>query len=109
MTSKLILLRHGESEWNNKHLFCGWVDVGLTSKGQQQAVQAANLISQNGLSHDLMFTSKLTRSCETADIISKSLGRMWMDVIRSWRLNERHYGALQGREKSDVVAEVGKE
>lgn len=106
---RLILLRHGQSEWNNSNRFCGWVDVKLTDKGKQQAGQAASLIKQAHLPPDIIFTSKLTRSCQTGQIVANALERPWVDVVRSWRLNERHYGALQGRKKDEVYKEVGKE
>lgn len=106
---KLVLLRHGESEWNSKNLFCGWVDVCLTEKGRRQASDSARLLEKFELAPDVIFTSKLTRSCQTAEIIMDSMKIVWTDVIRSWRLNERHYGSLQGRKKADVLQEVGEE
>lgn len=105
----LILLRHGQSEWNNTNLFCGWTDVKLTPQGEDQAAHSAELLAENLLLPDVVYTSKLTRACQTAYIIAQKLDRMWMAVHRTWRLNERHYGALQGRKKSDVVKEVGKD
>lgn len=102
-------MRHGQSEFNNLNIFCGWLDAHLTPKGQDQARSSAELIKQFDLIPDHVFTSKLTRTCQTARIIMEQLDREWIDVDKSWRLNERHYGALQGRDKSQVLAELGEE
>ncbi|ODV98190.1 hypothetical protein PACTADRAFT_31596 [Pachysolen tannophilus NRRL Y-2460] len=108
---KIIILRHGESEWNKSNLFCGWVDVPLSDKGKDQAVSTANLIlqSKENFNPTLVFTSKLTRSCQTANIILEKLNKQYLDIYRSWRLNERHYGKLQGETKSVILAKFGKE
>lgn len=105
----LIILRHGQSEFNNLNKFCGWIDAKLTEKGKEQAKFASNLIKQQGLKPKILFTSKLTRTAQTGNIILEELDRLWIDVSRSWRLNERHYGALQGKDKSSVRAQVGDE
>lgn len=109
MTHTLILMRHGQSQLNNASTFCGWLDAVLSDKGQSQAQQAAHLIQDSQLAPDIIFTSKLTRTCQTAKIIMETLNREWIDVAKSWRLNERHYGALQGRVKSEVLQELGEE
>jgi 2,3-bisphosphoglycerate-dependent phosphoglycerate mutase len=95
----LILLRHGESEWNALGLFTGWVDVGLTAVGAEEAARAGRLLLDRGLWPDLVHTSVLTRAIRSAEIALHACGRSWVPVRRSWRLNERHYGALQGKSK----------
>lgn len=109
MVHKLILLRHGESEWNKIDRFCGWVDVKLTERGKQEAVRAGELLEKAGLKADIVYTSMLTRTIQTANITLERLDRLWLPVKRSWRLNERHYGALQGKYKSAILAKYGKE
>lgn len=109
MSHTLVLMRHGQSQLNNASTFCGWIDAPLSTKGQDQAKEAAELIEQYNLVPDVIFTSKLTRTCQTAKIITETLRREWIDVTKTWRLNERHYGALQGRVKSEVLEEMGKE
>ncbi|MDR0836701.1 MAG: phosphoglyceromutase [Propionibacteriaceae bacterium] len=109
MTAKLILLRHGESEWNSKNLFTGWVDVGLNDKGQAEALAAAGLLKDANLLPDKLFTSLLRRAITTANIALDASDRHWIPVERSWRLNERHYGALQGLNKSDIRETYGEE
>lgn len=106
---KLIVLRHGELEWNNSNKFCGWHDVGLTEKGKEEARYAARLIKEHNLKPTKLYTSKLTRSIHTGDIMLEELGRLWCDEVKSWRFNERHYGAFQGRDKSEVYKELGKD
>lgn len=108
---RLILVRHGESEWNNLNVFCGWVDVSLTDKGRQQAGNAGKLMKESsyGLKPKMIFTSKLSRAIQTSNIIAAQIDRVWIDIVKSWKLNERHYGLLQGRKKSEVLQEVGKE
>jgi 2,3-bisphosphoglycerate-dependent phosphoglycerate mutase len=105
----LVLLRHGESEWNAKGLFTGWVDVGLAEKGRQEAVTAGQLIVDAGLRPDIVHTSVLTRAITTANVTLEVAGLSWLPVHRSWRLNERHYGALQGKDKAQTREEFGDE
>jgi 2,3-bisphosphoglycerate-dependent phosphoglycerate mutase len=106
---RLVLLRHGESTWNAKNLFTGWVDVPLSDKGQQEATQSATLMSERGILPDVLHTSVLRRAITTAQICLDGLDRHWVPVRRSWRLNERHYGALQGKDKKETLAEFGEE
>ena len=105
----LILLRHGNSEWNQKNLFTGWVDVGLTEQGEAEGRRAGELLAESGLLPDILYTSVLLRAIDTANIALKRAGRSWIDVKRSWRLNERHYGALQGKDKAETLEEYGAE
>jgi 2,3-bisphosphoglycerate-dependent phosphoglycerate mutase len=105
----LILLRHGESEWNQKNLFTGWVDVGLTAKGVAEARRAGELLSDAGLRPDIVYTSLLTRAIKTANGALEVVDRLWIPVKRSWRLNERHYGALQGLDKAETKEKYGEE
>src|ERR1700744_4075291 len=105
----LVLLRHGESEWNTKGLFTGWVDVGLSSKGAQEAAAAGRMVVDAGLRPDVVHTSVLTRAIQTANVALESAGLSWLPVRRSWRLNERHYGALQGKDKAQTREEFGDE
>ncbi|MGO1545622.1 MAG: phosphoglyceromutase [Gulosibacter sp.] len=105
----LILVRHGQSEWNEKNLFTGWVDVNLTEKGRAEAVRAGELINEAGLTPDILYTSRLVRAIDTANIALKTAGLSWIDVKRDWRLNERHYGALQGKNKAAIRDEFGEE
>lgn len=107
MTNTLILLRHGQSEWNEKNLFTGWVDVRLTEKGRGEAANAGKLLSEAGLLPDVLHTSLLSRAIQTANLALESADRMWIPVHRSWRLNERHYGALQGLDKSETLEKYG--
>jgi 2,3-bisphosphoglycerate-dependent phosphoglycerate mutase len=103
----LILLRHGESQWNEKNLFTGWVDVDLSTKGLAEAKRAGELIKENDLLPDILHTSLLRRAINTANIALDVADRHWIPVRRSWRLNERHYGALQGKDKAQTLAEYG--
>jgi 2,3-bisphosphoglycerate-dependent phosphoglycerate mutase len=105
----LILLRHGESEWNSKGLFTGWVDVGLAEKGRQEAAAAGRMVADAGLRPDVVHTSVLTRAISTANTALEAAGLSWLPVSRSWRLNERHYGALQGKDKAQTREEFGDE
>jgi 2,3-bisphosphoglycerate-dependent phosphoglycerate mutase len=105
----LVLLRHGESEWNAKGLFTGWVDVGLSEVGAQEAVNGGRLLAQSGLRPDTVHTSVLTRAIQTAHLALEEAGLLWLPVRRSWRLNERHYGALQGKDKAATRREFGGE
>jgi 2,3-bisphosphoglycerate-dependent phosphoglycerate mutase len=103
----LILLRHGESDWNQKNLFTGWVDVDLTDDGRREAVRAGELIAEHGLLPDVLHTSLLRRAITSAQLALDTADRQWLPVRRSWRLNERHYGALQGKDKAAVRGEFG--
>ncbi len=109
MTYTLILLRHGESEWNAKNLFTGWVDVPLTEKGVAEASRAGTLLAEEGLLPDVVHTSLQRRAITTACLTLDAADRHWIEVKRSWRLNERHYGALQGKNKKETLAEYGEE
>ena len=109
MTSKLILLRHGESEWNAKNLFTGWVDVDINEKGVGEAKKAAELLEAEGLLPDVLHTSLLRRAIHTAQITLDGCDRHWIPVKRSWRLNERHYGKLQGLNKTEIRDQFGEE
>ena len=109
MSYKLILLRHGESEWNAKNLFTGWVDVALSDKGRAEAARGGELLKEANLLPDVLHTSLLTRAINTADIALSSAGVVGIPVKRSWRLNERHYGALQGKDKAATLKEYGAE
>ena len=105
----LILLRHGESDWNKKNLFTGWVDVDLTASGEDEARRGGELLRDAGVQPEVLHTSLLRRAIRTANITVDVIDRLWLPVRRSWRLNERHYGALQGKDKSEVRAEFGDE
>jgi len=108
-THTLILLRHGNSEWNQKNLFTGWVDVRLTDQGVTEAKRAGDLLAAAKLLPDVLYTSVLTRAIQTANLTLDVVDRAWIPVKRSWRLNERHYGALQGKDKAQTLAEYGAE
>lgn len=107
MTYTLILLRHGHSEWNAKNLFTGWVDVDLNDQGRAEAVRAGQLLVENEVLPDVLYTSRQKRAINTANLALAEADRGWIDVKRSWRLNERHYGALQGKDKAQTLAEFG--
>ncbi|NBY31619.1 MAG: phosphoglyceromutase [Actinobacteria bacterium] len=107
MTYSLILLRHGESEWNAKNLFTGWVDVELSDKGRAEAKRGGELLKSKNLLPDILHTSVLRRAIDTSQIALEACERAWIPVRRSWRLNERHYGALQGKDKAATLAEYG--
>jgi len=109
MSYKLILLRHGESEWNAKNLFTGWVDVELSEKGLVEAARGGQLLKEANLLPDVLHTSLLKRAINTADIALTNCGRTGIPTKRSWRLNERHYGALQGKDKAATLKEYGQE
>ena len=109
MTASLILLRHGESTWNAKNLFTGWVDVDLTEKGVAEAYRGGELLIEAGLYPNVVHTSLLRRAIRTAEISLNVADRHWIETKRSWRLNERHYGALQGKDKAATLAEYGEE
>src|SRR5512134_2208006 len=104
---KLVLLRHGESTWNRENRFTGWTDVDLSDRGREEAQAAGELLKREGYSFDLAFTSVLTRAIRTCWIVLDVLGELWIPVERSWRLNERHYGALQGLDKAETAARHG--
>src|SRR5580658_4696750 len=105
----LVLLRHGESVWNSEGLFTGWVDVGLSEKGMKEAEKAGAMLREAGLQPGVVHTSVLTRAIQTANLALESAGLLWLPVRRSWRLNERHYGALQGKDKAETREEFGDE
>ena len=106
---KLILLRHGESQWNAKNLFTGWVDVELSTKGIEEAKRGGLLLKESNLLPDIVHTSLLRRAINTASLALDNCDRHWIPVQRSWRLNERHYGALQGKDKAATLKEYGEE
>jgi 2,3-bisphosphoglycerate-dependent phosphoglycerate mutase len=105
----LVLLRHGESEWNKANLFTGWVDVPLSENGRAEAARGGSMLVEHGLQPDVLHTSVLRRAIQTAEVSLGEAGRSWIPVRRSWRLNERHYGALQGKDKAATLAEYGEE
>ena len=107
--STLVLLRHGESVWNAEGLFTGWVDVDLSPKGEEEARRGGRLLAEAGIRPDVVHTSLLKRAIRTANIALEEAGLHWIPVKRSWRLNERHYGALQGKNKAQTRAEFGDE
>ena len=109
MPYRLVLLRHGESDWNAKNLFTGWVDVDLSEKGRAEAIRGGELIAARSLLPDVLHTSVLQRAISTAEIAMRAAGRSWIPVRRSWRLNERHYGALQGKDKKQTLEQFGEE
>ena len=104
---KLVLLRHGESTWNKENRFTGWTDVGLTEKGRDEAVQAGRLLAKEGFVFDVAFTSVLKRAIKTLWIALEEMDLMWIPIHNSWRLNERHYGALQGLNKTETAKKHG--
>ena len=106
---ELILLRHGESEWNAKNLFTGWVDVRLSATGEAEAARGGKLLAERGLLPDVVHTSVLRRAIHTSQLALDACDRHWIPVHRSWRLNERHYGALQGKDKKETLAKYGEE
>jgi 2,3-bisphosphoglycerate-dependent phosphoglycerate mutase len=106
---KLVLLRHGESTWNKENRFTGWTDVDLTDKGREEARTAGQLLKAGGYTFDLLFTSLLKRAIRTSNIALDELDQLWLPVERSWRLNERHYGALQGLNKAETAARHGED
>ena len=104
---KIVLLRHGESTWNQENRFTGWTDVGLTDKGQAEAVAAGRLLKKEGYRFDVAFTSVLKRANKTLNVVLEEMDQLWIPVQHSWRLNERHYGALQGLDKAETAAKYG--
>ncbi|WP_334142708.1 phosphoglyceromutase [Rhabdothermincola sp.] len=109
MTHTLVLLRHGESEWNKANLFTGWFDADLSERGREEAVQGGQDLAAAGIEPDVVHTSVQTRAIRTANLALDQLGRLWIPVRRSWRLNERHYGALQGLDKRETTERYGAE
>ena len=107
MTTRLVLLRHGESVWNKENRFTGWTDVGLSEKGIVEAHDAARWLVEGGYGFDVAYTSVLKRAIKTLWIVMEDLDQMWIPVHRSWRLNERHYGALQGLNKAEMASKFG--
>ena len=106
---KIVLLRHGESQWNKENRFTGWTDVNLTEKGEAEARSAGDLMKAEGFQFDVAFTSVLTRAVRTLWLALESMDMVWLPIINSWRLNERHYGALQGLNKAETAAQYGDE
>lgn len=106
---KLVLLRHGESEWNRLNLFTGWTDVDLTEKGRQEASEAGRLLAESGFDFDICYTSYLKRAIHTLNLALSQMDREWLPVIKTWLLNERHYGALQGLDKAETARRYGEE
>src|SRR5688572_33050266 len=106
---KLVLLRHGQSTWNKENRFTGWTDVDLTDKGRHEAAHAGRLLRGEGYAFDLLFTSVLKRAIRTANIALDELDELWLPVVKDWRLNERHYGALQGLNKAETAAKHGED
>ena len=106
---KLVLLRHGESEWNRLNLFTGWTDVPLSDKGRAEAKEAGRLLAAEGFDFDLCYTSYLKRAIDTLDMALAEMDRQWLPVTKSWKLNERHYGALQGLNKAETAEKYGEE
>ena len=104
---RIVLLRHGESTWNQENRFTGWTDVGLTAKGLREAQAAGEALKREGFAFDVAFTSVLKRAIKTLWVVLEELDRMWIPVHHSWRLNERHYGALQGLDKAETAAKFG--
>ena len=106
-THRLVLLRHGQSQWNLENRFTGWTDVDLTEQGEREARQAAALLGEQGFAFDIAYTSVLRRAIRTLWIVLDGLDRMWIPVVHTWRLNERHYGALQGLNKAETALKYG--
>lgn len=109
MPSQLVLLRHGQSQWNLENRFTGWVDVDLTAQGETEARAAGRLLAEEGLRFDVALTSRLKRAIKTLWLVLDEMDQTWVDVERAWRLNERHYGALQGLDKTQTTAKYGEE
>ena len=105
----LVLLRHGESTWNKENRFTGWTDVGLSEKGVQEAIEAGRVLRRDGYIFDIVITSVLKRAIKTLWLVQEEMDLMWIPVLKSWRMNERHYGALQGFNKQDMVEKFGPE
>jgi 2,3-bisphosphoglycerate-dependent phosphoglycerate mutase len=108
-THRLVLIRHGQSQWNLENRFTGWTDVDLTEQGEREAREAGRLLREHGFAFDIAYTSMLRRAIRTLWIVLDGVDRMWIPVVHSWRLNERHYGALQGLNKKETAAKFGDE
>ena len=108
-TMKLVLVRHGESEWNKLNLFTGWTDVELSDTGREEAAAGGKALREEGFDFDICYTSRLKRAIHTLNIILDQLDRAWLPVVKSWKLNERHYGALQGLNKAETAEKYGDE
>lgn len=106
---QLVVVRHGESEWNSLNLFTGWHDVGLSERGRAEASSCGQLLRDENFDFDICYTSYLKRAIETLNIILEKMDRQWLPVVKSWRLNERHYGALQGLNKAETAAKYGED
>ena len=106
---RLVLVRHGESEWNRLNLFTGWHDVELSDKGRQEATESGRLLREDGFDFDICYTSYLKRAIHTLDHILEQMDRSWLPVVKTWKLNERHYGALQGLNKAETAAKYGED
>ncbi|MBP5395017.1 MAG: 2,3-bisphosphoglycerate-dependent phosphoglycerate mutase, partial [Candidatus Methanomethylophilaceae archaeon] len=106
---KLVLLRHGESVWNKENLFTGWTDVDLSDTGRAEAAEAGKIMKEEGYDFDVCFTSYLKRAIHTLNLALESMDREWLPVIKTWRLNERHYGALQGLNKAETAETYGED
>jgi len=106
---KLVIIRHGESGWNKKNLFTGWTDVGLSKKGEKEAKQAGKILKKQGFQFDKVYSSVLKRATKTLDLVLKEMGQEKVPAEYAWQLNERHYGALQGKHKKETVKQYGKE
>ena len=107
--AKLVFIRHGQSEWNLKNLFTGWVDVNLSEKGEQEAKEAGRKLKEDGIEFDQAYTSVLTRAIKTLHFALEESGQLWVPETKTWRLNERHYGALQGQNKAEAAEKFGEE
>lgn len=107
--AKLVFIRHGQSEWNLKNLFTGWVDVNLSEKGEQEAKEAGRKLKEVGIEFDQAYTSVLTRAIKTLHFALEESGQLWVPETKTWRLNERHYGALQGQNKAEAAEKFGEE
>lgn len=106
---KLVIIRHGESEWNKQNLFTGWVDVDLSAKGQEEAMAAGILLKENGYDFDLCYTSFLKRAIHTLNYVLDQMDLTWLPVVKTWKLNERHYGTLQGLNKAETAKKYGED
>jgi len=106
---KLVLIRHGESTWNKENRFTGWTDVDLSEKGVAEAKQAGKILKSEGYTFDIAFTSVLKRAIKTLDLLLEEMDQLWIPVVKSWKLNERHYGALQGLNKAEMATKYGEE
>ena len=107
--AKLVFIRHGQSEWNLENLFTGWVDVNLSEQGEREAKEAGHKLKEAGIEYDQAYTSVLTRAIKTLHFALEESGQLWIPETKSWRLNERHYGALQGKNKADAAEKYGDE